>query len=325
MEYVDKLLVPDKFDTFNPKILEDLALDYVNEVDYIICAGDIDVTRFPSSKIVGNKKIENVVDKYKMYKKLHKNFSMPLTFKISSTDEANEIVRNYPDKKFITKPIKGTGGFGINWFNPSHKINSPCLLQEFISGNSVSSSFLSYKNHDISMITTSDQIIGSPMLGVKDFIYCGNITPLIHTSEKLVNISTKISKMFKLVGSNGVDFIMQNKKVYVIEVNPRIQGTFECIEQSYDFNMAKAHIDSCNNEPVSIPQVKKFTVKLIPFASDDAYYNLDGITNVYDTSCKDFLIKKGYPISSIIVSDRILENAMSKAEIIRKKVINSKF
>lgn len=321
---MDKLIVPSYFDSFDLKIIENLALNYVNEVDYIIFTSDVDTDRFPSSKILGNKKNNLVVDKFKMYKKLHKNFLMPLTFKLDTLQEATEIIKNFPDKKFIVKPILGTGGLGIKFFNENLKIDEPFLLQEFIEGDSVSSSFLSYKNHDIDMVTTSEQIIGSKMLGASDFVYCGNITPLINSNPKLINISTKISKMYKLLGSNGIDFILQKNRVYVIEVNPRIQGTFECVESSFDMNLAKAHIDASNDEKVNIPNLQKFTVKLVPYSFEDAKYKINEDSCIKDISPSNLSIKKGFPISTILVSDRILENAMSKAEILRKKIYNMK-
>ncbi len=306
------------------KILEDLALNYVNEVDYIIFTSDVNTDRFPSSKIIGNKKTNDIIDKYKMYKKLHKNFLMPLTFKLDSITEAKEIVTNYPEKKFIVKPISGTGGMGIKFFNDNLEFNHPFLLQEYIEGDSVSSSFLSYNNHDITMVTTSEQIIGSKMLGASEFIYCGNITPLINSNPKLVNISTKISKMYKLVGSNGIDFILHNNNVYVIEINPRIQGTFECVENSFQMNLAKAHIDASNDVFVSIPKLQNFSVKLVPYSFEDSQYNIMESSMIKDVSSNKYLIKKGYPISTLLVSDRILENAMIKAEILRKKIYNSR-
>ena len=321
---MDKLIIPSYFDSFDLKVIEDLALDYVNEVDYILFTSDVNTDRFPSSKILGNKKNKHIIDKYKMYKKLHKNFSMPLTFKIDSLQEAKEIIINYPEKKFIVKPITGTGGVGIKFFNENLIIDEPILLQEFIEGDNVSSSFLSYKSHKIDMVTTSEQIIGSEMLGASEFMYCGNITPLVNSNPKLINISTKISKMYKLLGSNGIDFILQKNKVYVIEVNPRIQGTFECVETSFNMNLAKAHIDVSNDKQISIPKLQKFTVKLVPYSFEDAKYNISGDSNIKDISTQDFTIKKGFPISTILVSDRILENAMSKAEILRKKIYNSK-
>jgi predicted ATP-grasp superfamily ATP-dependent carboligase len=131
--------------------------------------------------------------------------------------------------------------------------------------------------------------------------------------------------MYKLLGSNGIDFIIQKNKVYVIEVNPRIQGTFECIESSFNMNLAKAHLDSSNDIKVDIPNLQKFTVKLVPYSFENAKYNIPVNSFVKDISSQDLTIKKGFPISTILVSDRILENAMSKAEIIRKKIYNSKF
>ena len=321
---MDKLIYPSDIESFNLEVLEDLALNYVNEVDYIICTSDINIDRFPKSKIIGNTNTKNIINKYQMYKKLHKNFLMPDTYMLDSFEEAKEIVQNNPEKKYIVKPVIGSGGIGIHDFNYNLTIDDSFLLQEYIEGDSVSSSFLSYPNHEIEMITTSDQIIGSSMLGASDYIYCGNITPLINSNPKLINISAKISKMFKLVGSNGIDFILHNNNVYVIEVNPRIQGTFECVENSFNMNLAKAHIDSSNNCKVDVPNVENFTVKLVPYSLSDSTYKISNLEYVSDISPDNFLLKKGYPISTILVSDRILENAMTKAEIIRKKVYNMK-
>lgn len=321
--YVDKLIVPSYIESFDLKVLEDLALNYVNEVDYIIFTSDVNTDRFPRSKIIGNANTRHINNKWQMYKKLHKNFLMPQTYKLNSIEEAKEITQNNEEKKFIIKPIYGSGGIGIKYFNENTSIEGDFLLQEYVEGKSVSSSFLSYNTHEISMVTTSDQIVGSKMLGANNFLYCGNITPLINSNPKLVNVSTKISKMFKLVGSNGVDFILHNNNVYVLEVNPRIQGTFECVENSFEMNLADAHIKSFKNEIVEIPKLKKFSVKLVPYTIKDAKFNLDGINYLNDCSPSNYLYKKGTPITTIIVSDRILENAMSKAEIIRKKVYDS--
>lgn len=321
-EYVDKLLVPENIDNFNMDLLVDLALEYVNEVDYIICTSDVDVSKFPKSKVIGNYYVDSINNKYKLYKKLHKNFLMPETHVLNSLDEAFEI-NSCNDKKYIVKPIYGSGGVNIDWLNEDSYVDDSFILQEYIEGNSVSSSFLSYSNHDIDMITASDQIIGSKRLGAKSFLYCGNVTPLVNYSDKIINISAKISKMCKLIGCNGIDFIMHNNNVYVLEVNPRIQGTFENIENSFGFNLAQAHINACNNIKVNIPNVQKFSVKLIPFAFNEGYYNLSNLSDVHDISSKNYLIKKHYPICTILTSDRILENAMIKAQLVQKQVYNS--
>ncbi|RAP49479.1 MAG: hypothetical protein BZ133_07710 [Methanosphaera sp. SHI613] len=321
-DYVDKLIVPDNFSAFDMDILVDVALDYVNEVDYIICSSDVDVTKFPKSKVIGNYDVDAINNKYKLYKRLHKNFLMPETFKLNGLDEALEIA-NSSDKRYIVKPIYGSGGVDISWLGEDSYVDDSFLLQEYIDGNSISSSFLSYPEGDIDMITTSDQIIGSKRLNATSFLYCGNVTPLVNYSEKINNVSSKISRMYNLVGCNGVDFVMKDNNVYVIEVNPRIQGTFENIETSFGFNLAEAHINSCNNLRVNIPHVKNFSVKLIPYSFKDAYYDLSNISNIHDVSDVNNLIKNTHPICTILTSDQILENAMIKAEMLQKRVYDS--
>ena len=321
-QVVDKLIVPDELHSFDMNILIEMALDYVNEVDYIICTNDIDVSIFPKSKVIGNYDVNDINNKYKLYKKLHKNFLMPETFKLNDINEAFEI-SDASDKRYIVKPIYGSGGINIDWLSRDSFVDDSFILQEYVDGNSISSSFLSYPDGEIDMITTSDQIIGSKRLNATPFLYCGNVTPLVNYSNKINNISSKISRMYKLVGCNGIDFVMQDNNVYVIEVNPRLQGTFENIETSFEFNLAEAHINSCNNVHVNIPTVKKFSVKLMPYSFKDACYNLNDIPNVRDISDVNYLIKKSYPICTIITHDRILENAMIKAEMIQKRVYES--
>ncbi len=326
-EVTDKLLIPNDFIDYKPETLEKLALNYVDEVDHIICCSGVRSWLFPKSKIIGNKDTKNIVNKYKLYKKLHKNFLMPETYKVSNLEEAKEIASNSPEKKFLTKPIEGCGGLNIQWLDKTttNDFQDEFLLQEYITGTPISSSFLSYSNSnfDTTMVTVSTQVIGSHILGSNSFEYCGNITPNVIESPKIYNISAKIARMYKLIGSNGVDFVFHNNNVYVIEVNPRIQGTFENIENSFNINMAKSHIDSCNNIPVKISNASKFTVKLIPYSKYDAIYNLNNIKYIHDIPQDKTIIKKQEPIVTILTSDRILENAMNKAERVLKQVYSS--
>lgn len=323
-DYVDKLIIIDK-PGYNNVDIENLALNYVVDVDYIICCGDIDTSRFPKSKIIGNKDTGAVNDKYKLYKKLHKNFLMPDTYLVSSMDEADEIVQNYPDKRFITKPVNGSGGKNIKWFDARFEYDDKFLLQEFVDGNSVSTSFLAYPDHSTTMVTSSDQIIAPRGLDKSDFSYCGNITPCINHIDKLENISQKIARMYKLVGSNGVDFIIKDNKAYVIEVNPRIQGTFECVENSYNMNMAQAHIDACSGIEVQMNPVSSFCVKLIVFSQKKACYDLRNIDCVHDLCDMNYVYDVGDPIATLVVSDKILENAMSRTRSLQNLIYNSSF
>src|SRR5690606_2141027 len=108
-------------------------------------------------------------------------------------------------------------------------------------GDNISASVLSTAEESRTIIT-SQQIIGAGELGQKEpFGYTGNITPYCGQAN-IVELAEIVINRLGLVGSNGVDFIAKKGEVYVVEVNPRIQGTFECVEKSLGINMAKAHI-----------------------------------------------------------------------------------
>ena len=52
---------------FDPKLLETYANEVVDDVDCILCSAGATPDRFPESKIIGNKKIEHIENKYNLY------------------------------------------------------------------------------------------------------------------------------------------------------------------------------------------------------------------------------------------------------------------
>ena len=79
----------------------------------------------------------------------------------------------------------------------------------------------------------------------------------------MADTSEKLIRKFELIGSNGVDFILNKNGLYIIEINPRIQGTFECVQQALGINMLEAHIKACQNEIISIDKAKYYSYKKI--------------------------------------------------------------
>ena len=241
-------------DLFSSETLLDISKDYLDEVDYIIPVSGISPTDFPKEykkKILGTTDIEDIENKYKFYKKIKNKFLTPMTFRLSDIDEAFEINENYPNKQFILKPTQGSGGYNINLLDNSKDLqfnDSEFMLQEFVCGINVSSSVLGTKND-------SKTVVNSRLLTMNDFeknnsfIYVGNIIPLTNESmmeningicdinEEMSETSQNLARRFNLIGSNGVDYILNENGLYVIELNPRIQGTFECVEKALGINI----------------------------------------------------------------------------------------
>jgi predicted ATP-grasp superfamily ATP-dependent carboligase len=309
---------------FDPQILENYASEVVDDADCILCSAGAMPDRFPGSKVIGNKKIEHIENKYNLYNLLKKKFNVPETFLVSSYREAAEIAESKEDKKFIVKPVVGAGGKGIKRFEETNENTNfnGLMLQEFIEGQNVSASVLSTQN-EAKTILTSRQILGEWGLGQPDeFAYCGNIVPYTNDPEIKKTAEDAIIEL-SLVGSNGVDMIHTGEDIYVIEVNPRFQGTFECAENVLGINMVDAHIKACNGTLIETRDPDKFAVKMVIFAKRRSIAGDLNFEGVYDIPERNVIIEKDEPAATVVASDRILENAIYKAEKVVEKVYNA--
>lgn len=338
---------------FNPQLIREMALKMVNDVDGIIACAGSSPSWFPSKKIIGNQDVGSVEDKFSLYQKLKKHFRVPETYQPVDIYEAAEIAKNAHGKKFILKPRSGAGGYGVRFFNDLYlegvhdlncvhdlgvhdldvhdlggmgvieEINShDWIMQEFIDGENISASVLSAED-EANTILTSTQIIGDTMLGQKEpFGYCGNIVP--YTGDiKISELASKVVAHLSLIGSNGVDFILKNGELYVIEVNPRLQGTFECAELSLDINMAQAHLEACQGRLLEVPPPSRFAVKMVVHASERSQVSDLNFPGVCDLPLPGVIIEKGEPMVTVLSSGNMMEDTIYSARKIIGKVYSA--
>ena len=324
---------------FSSENILKISRDYIDEVDYIIPVSGIspsDFSKRDRRKILGNRNIEKIEDKFKFYKEIKNEFLTPMTFRLNDIDEAIEIKKNYPKHEFILKPLKGSGGYGINLLNKDIDIeinDDEFIMQEYVEGINLSSSVLATGSE-------SETIMNSRLLTQHDFeknnsfIYVGNILPLTKKSimanienideinESMKTTSKNIANKFNLIGSNGVDYIYNENGLYVIEVNPRIQGTYECIEKALGMNMLDAHIKSCQGEIIEIPKPKCYSYKKIIYSPCAMKYEKIDLDNIFDLPHIGSITEKSEPLLTIIDSDESFENLYQKVELTNEKVNN---
>ena len=348
-------------ENYSPEKLLELSKDFLlqnndeNEIDKIVLTTGINAKNFSGEfkkfrKIVrGNKNTESVENKFKFYNKLKNKFNVPLTFQPSDVGELNEILQQYNDNQFILKPLQGSGGLGIFLLNneSSHELkqlNEICqnislenyILQEYIEGTNVSSSVLS--SHDDIKNLINSRLITEHDLGNDSYEYSGNILPLDENSFKMFNgyrteidadelndemrnTSEDLIKEFDLIGSNGVDYILdKNGELKVIEINPRFQGTYELVENSLGINLLDAHIKACEGEIIDIPNPKQYSIKKIIYARKQVNIGNLNIPNVYDIPYEGVKIEKDQPLVTIISSNEDLKTAINDAKIAEDKV-----
>ncbi len=303
-------------ENFNPDDIKELAADFIPEADSIICLAGVSPKIFPKSKIIGNGSVEDVDDKYLLYQKLKGKFNFPLTFNVSDMDEAVEIAGDYPEKNFLIKPVHGSGGYGIRELDGEGDVDfTNFILQERLTGLSLSASVLSTGSQS-QTILTSRQIIGDARLCQRQpYGYCGNIAPLTdgNVIQEISESAEQIVDYLKLVGSNGVDFILQDDQLYVVEVNPRIQGTMECAELSLNINMAEAHIRACQGDLMDVPRPTSFAVKMVVHARERSQVGELDFEGVYDLPAENVIIEEGEPVATVVTSSRVREDAVYSA------------
>ena len=348
-------------ENYSPEKLLELSKDFLfqnhdgDEIDKIVLTTGINAKNFSGEfkkfrKIVrGNKNTECVDNKFKFYNKLKNKFNVPLTFQPSDVGELNEILQQYANNQFILKPLQGSGGLGIFLLNNEScdelkQVSEICqnislenyILQEYIEGTNVSSSVLS--SHDDRKNLINSRLITEHDLGNESYEYSGNILPLDENSfrmfndnrteinadelnDEMKNTSEDLIKQFNLIGSNGVDYILdKDGKLKIIEINPRFQGTYELVENSLDINLLDAHIKACEGEIIDIPNPSQYSIKKIIYARKQVNIGNLNIPNVYDIPYEGVKIEKDQPLVTIISSNENLKTAIDDAKIAEDEV-----
>ena len=309
------------------QLFDEMTIENNNEIDKIVLTTGINANDFCGKfkkykKIIcGNKKTEKVDNKFKFFNSIKNKFDVPLTFQPSDVDELNEILQQHSNNQFILKPLQGSGGLGIFLLNNeslsknndgNHILENISyenyILQEYIDGINVSSSVLSSQDEQKNLINS--RLITEHDLGNDTFEYSGNIVPLDENSlkmfnskqtnfdadelnEEMKNTSQDLINEFDLIGSNGVDYVLDKSgQLKVIEINPRFQGTYELVENALGINLLEAHIKACEGELVEIPNPGPYSVKKIIYARKQVNIGNLNIPNVFDVPYQGVKIEK---------------------------------
>lgn len=291
--------------------------------------------------ILGNSPevIERVRKKPRFFEDLRcLGIAHPETAVVKSIDKAKAtaVEIGYP---VVVKPAEGFGGVGIRTAQNSKEIeraffeaflvSKSLLIQKFIKGIHASVSFLA-TDDNVKVLTLNEQLLGLPFLFQQEhFGYCGNIVPLHlanSVSERCKLITEKIASHFNLKGSNGIDLVISKEGTpYVVEVNPRFQGTLECVERVLGINLVKSHIDACLHG--FLPTVKEkaltFCTRLVLYAPKPIIApNLTIFPEVRDIPLPEIIIEKGEPLCSIITEEKNRDFSFQKAKKLTKSIYN---
>ncbi|RLS27506.1 MAG: ATP-grasp domain-containing protein [Planctomycetota bacterium] len=162
---------------------------------------------------------------------------------IISTKDLNK------ETSYLRKPKYRSGGLGIKHFDPSKQAmvdDSDFYYQEFIKGESRSAIFC-FTESGFELLGVSIQSSGSPYLHANDFLYSGNMGPVNPCNSELKELQTigeLISSNYRPLGLLGMDYILNDSKVYPIELNPRYTASMEVLELALGQNFITKHMQA---------------------------------------------------------------------------------
>ena len=130
---------------------------------------------------------------------------------------------------------------------------------------------LSTKNEALS-VAVNEQLIGISWLSRLPFAYCGNVTPFrTDQAEEMEALAEELVLEFKLLGSNGVDFLVTERGPIVLEINPRFQGSLDTVEKAMNINLFEAHAGCFRGELPEKPKAKCFAARGVIYSDRELF------------------------------------------------------
>ncbi len=212
----------------------------------------------------------------------------------------------------VVKPIKGGGGEEVS---VSEEVPKGFLKQRFVSGIPCSVSVIA--NGERAVPLACNYIYaGWKEMNAFGFRYSGNLTPLAVDGKirrEMERLAVEAVELFGLSGSVGVDFVLAEKP-YILEINPRFQGSLDSVEWSCDVNVFRMHTEAFEGRLPESVKPKRVAIRSILFASKTVQIKEELAGNPFyaDVPQKGDVYQKNDPLVSILAAGKSREEVERK-------------
>lgn len=223
--------------------------------------------------------IASVSGKAQLTEYLQKNgYATPKTLILKSSVEVDELKTAITSQlilPLVFKPLDGTSCNAISLVKTQEEIaaavqkirnqsaNPQFIVQEYVNGLAASVSLISNDRKAVALSLNKQQIT---LASAEDeSCYAGGCVPLEHPLKaRALSVAEHLVEAFPgLRGYIGVDVILADDAVYVVDVNPRLTTSYVGLHFACDFNVAQALVEAVTQG--KLPQ--KCTLSTVAFFS----------------------------------------------------------
>ena len=262
-------------------------------------------------------------------------FSVPDTI---FADEGRSIDANH---KWLIKPVLSGGGHGIAFLQGGARVGHSVMIQEYIPGKSCSAAFVA-NGRESRLIGITEQLTGLHHFNSHGFRYCGNILPLPESLPsddgkrvlyQVSRLTTFLVQEYGLMGVNGIDFILNEGRVVLTEVNPRYSASMELMEQAYNLPVFHLHVQAVLNGTLPDFDLGTHMEPAAFFGKGILYAGIDcvmpdtsgwGFRSIRDIPVPGETVREGSPVCTILTKRSTYEETVSglieKAGILKEEI-----
>ncbi|MEO1495916.1 MAG: ATP-grasp domain-containing protein [Planctomycetota bacterium] len=151
---------------------------------------------------------------------------------------------------WLAKSYRGASGSGVARLGSNEETPAGGYVQRFVPGRPMSVVY-AVNARGARLLGVTEQLVGQP--GVAEWGYCGSIGPIEPRPlmlETLQRLGGVLADDLELRGVVGVDLVVADDQVTVIEINPRYPASAEVLERATGRSVVAAHAAACGGESV---------------------------------------------------------------------------
>ncbi|NJD07722.1 MAG: ATP-grasp domain-containing protein [Methylococcaceae bacterium] len=227
---------------------------------------------------------------------------------------------------WLTKSACGEGGNGVAFCANFGRDVPGIYFQRWLPGTTCSLLFLAARG---AIVPIGFNTLWHDHRAPRPFLFAGavNRSPINDAQQtEMIEIATRLASSLDLRGINSLDFIADQERVWLLELNPRPSATQQLYEADWYGGLVRHHIDACVDG--SLPKPYQGTTPMRGFRTIFAPVAVRvPLRNLWPPNCSDrpaggTLIGRGTPVCTVHAQADALAGIRTQLDRLKTAVLN---